>query len=141
MSLDGIRAWIGLLERKLTMRTRVFLVLVAIAVGAAAVGIVLAVDAQNDAITKSDLETVRGEIEDRTGSAAGGDAELATLEAELRELRDEVAELRGGGKQPGDGTSDRGSDGTSDGGSSGASTDIPPALRELAEKAKEQSAK
>ena len=39
MSLDGLRAWIGVVERKLTMRTRVFLVLVAIAIGGAAAGI------------------------------------------------------------------------------------------------------
>ncbi len=42
MSLDGLRAWIGLVERKLTMRTRVFLVLVAIAIGGAGAAIVLA---------------------------------------------------------------------------------------------------
>ncbi len=131
MSLDGVRAWIGLIERKLTMRTRVFLVLVAIAVGGAATGIVLAIDAQNDAITKSDLESVRDEIEERTGSAESG-TELATLEAELRELREEVAELRSGNRR-------QSSSGTN-GGSSPA-TSVPPAVQELAEKAKEQSAK
>ena len=46
MSLDGLRAWIGEVERKLAMRTRVFLVLVAIAIGGAGAGIFLAIEAR-----------------------------------------------------------------------------------------------
>src|ERR1051325_8180265 len=59
MSLDGLRAWIGLVERKLTMRTRVFLVLVAIAVGGAAAGIYLAIDAPNNSVSKADAAAER----------------------------------------------------------------------------------
>jgi hypothetical protein len=91
MSLDGLRAWIGLVERKLTMRTRVFLVLVAIAVGGAAVGIYLAVEAQNEAVTKDDLQAVRDEL---AGGAPEGAVELGQLESELEVLRSEVATLR-----------------------------------------------
>jgi uncharacterized protein YceH (UPF0502 family) len=58
MSLDGLRAWIGEVERKLGMRTRVFLVLVAIAIGGAGAGIYLAVEAQNDEVSQSDLQAV-----------------------------------------------------------------------------------
>jgi hypothetical protein len=93
MSLDGLRAWIGLVERKLTMRTRVFLVLVAIAIGGAGAGIVLAIDAQNNAVTKGDLETVRDEL---TGTVAPAQApDTTALEAEVEALRSEVAALRG----------------------------------------------
>jgi hypothetical protein len=60
MSLDGLRAWIGEVERKLGMRTRVFLVLVAIAVGGAGAAIYLAVEAQDDQVSKSDLQAVEG---------------------------------------------------------------------------------
>jgi hypothetical protein len=103
MSLDGLRAWIGLVERKLTMRTRVFLALVAIAVGGAGAAIVLAIDAQNDAVTKSDLETVRDEL---AGTSAPAEAPAtAALQAEIETLRSEVAELRsdsvGSTKEPG----------------------------------------
>lgn len=103
MSLDGLRAWIGLVERKLTMRTRVFLVLVAIAIGGAGAGIVLAIDAQNDAVTKSDLQTVRDEL---AGTTAPAEAPQASeLEAELETLQAEVAALRaeGGSKDKGSG--------------------------------------
>jgi hypothetical protein len=92
MSLDGLRAWIGLVERKLTMRTRVFLVLVAIAIGGAGAGIVLAIDAQDNAVTKSDLQTVRDEL---AGTVAPAEApQTSELEAELETLQAEVAALR-----------------------------------------------
>jgi hypothetical protein len=91
MSLDGLRAWIGVVERKLLVRTRVFLVLVAIAVGGAAAAIYLAVDAQENSVSKSDVETVRDELE-AGGGETGGD--VAGLETELEALRSEVAELR-----------------------------------------------
>jgi hypothetical protein len=92
MSLDGLRAWIGLVERKLTMRTRVFLVLVAIAIGGAGAGIVLAIDAQNNAVTKGDLQSVRDEL---AGTSAPAEAPQASeLEAEVETLQAEVAALR-----------------------------------------------
>lgn len=92
MSLDGLRAWIGVVERKLTMRTRVFLVLVAIAIGGAGAGIVLAIDAQDNAVTKGDLQSVRDEL---AGTSAPAEAPQASeLEAELETLRAEVAELQ-----------------------------------------------
>jgi hypothetical protein len=92
MSLDGLRAWIGLVERKLTMRTRVFLVLVAIAVGGAGAAIVLAIDAQDNAVTQGDLQAVRDEL---AGTAAPAEAsQTSALEAELQTLQAEVASLR-----------------------------------------------
>jgi hypothetical protein len=92
MSLDGLRAWIGLVERKLTMRTRVFLVLVAIAVGGAGAASVLAIDAQDNAVTKSDLQSVRDEL---AGTSAPAEAPQASeLEAEVETLQAEVAALR-----------------------------------------------
>jgi uncharacterized small protein (DUF1192 family) len=92
MSLDGLRAWIGVVERKLTMRTRVFLVLVAIAIGGAGAGIVLAIDAQDNAVTKSDLQSVRDELAGTTAPAEASQA--SELEAELETLQAEVAALR-----------------------------------------------
>ena len=102
MSLDGLRAWIGLVERKLTMRTRVFLVLVAIAIGGAGAAIVLAIDAQDNAVTKSDLQTVRDEL---AGTIAPAEAPQASeFEAELETLQGEVAALRAEAASKGRGT-------------------------------------
>ncbi len=102
MSLDGLRAWIGLVERKLTMRTRVFLVLVAIAIGGAGAGIVLAIDAQDNAVTKSDLQSVRDEL---AGTSAPVEAPQASeLEAEVETLQAEVAALRAEAASKGQGS-------------------------------------
>ena len=54
-----------MVERKLTMRTRVFLVLVAIAVGGAAAAVYLSVDAQNNQVSESDLQTLQTELTTR----------------------------------------------------------------------------
>jgi TolA-binding protein len=96
MSLDGLRAWIGVVERKLVMRTRVFLVLVAIAVGGSAAAIYLAVDAQDNSVSTADVEAVREELETRIDE--GGEAtKLTELEAELTALQGEVAALQAKG--------------------------------------------
>jgi hypothetical protein len=65
MSLDGLRAWIGVVERKLAMRTRVFLVLVAIAIGGAGAAIYLSLDAQSDRVGEGDLSTLQEELTSR----------------------------------------------------------------------------
>ena len=72
MSLDGLRAWIGVVERKLTMRTRVFLVLVAIAIGGAGTGIYLAIEANDSAVSEAELQAVRDELAGSVTEAAGG---------------------------------------------------------------------
>jgi outer membrane murein-binding lipoprotein Lpp len=80
MSLDGLRAWIGIVERKLTMRTRVFLVLVAIAVGGAAAGIYLGIDAQSNQVSESDMQTLQTELTTR----------IEALETKVESLEGEV---------------------------------------------------
>jgi hypothetical protein len=128
MSLDGLRAWIGVVERKLTMRTRVFLVLVAIAIGGAGAGIVLAIDAQDNAVTQGDLQSVRDEL---TGTAGPPEAaDTAPLEAEIETLRSEVAALRGESKG-----------GSNENGSTGGAAAPPDSqrLKEAGEEAIERS--
>lgn len=92
MSLDGLRAWIGVVERKLTMRTRVFLILVAIAIGGAGTGIYLAIEANDNAVSEAELQAVRDELAGDVTETAGGD--VTQLEAELEALKAEVAALR-----------------------------------------------
>jgi hypothetical protein len=148
MSLDGLRAWIGEVERKLGKRTRVFLVLAAIAVGGAGAAIYLAVEAQEDSVSKADVQAVRDELAGRIG-AGGGETDLTQLEAELATLRAEVAKLKaegsategaGGGSK---GTAKEGSTGEGAAGSTG--TEGPDSrakqLLESLGKAKEQAGK
>jgi hypothetical protein len=119
MPLDGLRAWIGEVERKLGVRTRVFLVLAAIAVGGAGAAIVLAVDAQNSAVSDSDVQALQERLEARIAEGAGATS-VTQLETELKDLQTQLSELQGGG---GSGKSKSGgSSGGSTGGSSGGST-------------------
>jgi peptidoglycan hydrolase CwlO-like protein len=80
MSLDGLRAWIGMVERKLAMRTRVFLVLVAIAIGGAAAAIYLSVEAQSNKVSEGDLQTLQTELTTR----------IEALETKVQSLEGEV---------------------------------------------------
>jgi hypothetical protein len=149
MSLDGLRAWIGVVERKLTMRTRVFLVLVAIAVGGAGAAIYLAIEAENDSVSKSDLQQVRGELAGTTATPGSGTAQL---EAEVAALQEEVAALRAEGSNggapaaKGDGgekpSSEESTGGVPPGGTKGA-TEAPKTQKQLEELVKkaEQEAK
>jgi outer membrane murein-binding lipoprotein Lpp len=81
MSLDGLRAWIGMVERKLTMRTRVFLVLVAIAVGGAAAAVYLSIDAQSNQVSESDLQTLQTELTTRIEAL---ETKVSSLEGEVQ---------------------------------------------------------
>jgi hypothetical protein len=93
MSLDGLRAWIGEVERKLGMRTRVFLVLLAIAIGASGAAIYLALEADDGGngggASTEEVQSLREQVE-----LEGGGADTAALEAQIAELRGEVDALQ-----------------------------------------------
>jgi hypothetical protein len=76
MSLDGLRAWIGEVERKLGVRTRVMLVLVALAIGGAGAAIYLAVDTAGKSVSEAELRSVeerlQGEIDTLREEMASG---------------------------------------------------------------------
>jgi len=156
MSLDGLRAWVGEVERKLGMRTRVFLALTVIAIGIGGAAIYLAIDARDSSVSESDVQALQDQLEARIGAGGGGAAgtEAAQLEAKLNALKAEVEELRSeSGKSPqGKGTSKNGASGGSSpgetgGASSGGSSDEAPGaaansvkIQELLERAQEQNA-
>jgi hypothetical protein len=119
MPLDGLRAWIGEVERKLGMRTRVFLVLAVIAVGGAGAAVYLAVDARDNAVSQDDVQALQDRLEARTGgggSPAGADQ--TALEAELKALQAQVEQLKVEGAGPPQDSGSGGSAGNG-GGSSG----------------------
>ena len=116
MSLDGLRAWIGEVERKLGARTRVFLVLLAIAIGASGAAIYLALEADDGGngggASTEEVQSLREQVE----LEGGGGADTAALEAQIAELRGEVDALQAGQEGGGGGT---GSGGNESGGGTG----------------------
>jgi hypothetical protein len=130
MSLDGLRAWIGEVERKLGMRTRVFLVLAVIAIGGAGAAIYLSVEAREDSVSESDVQALQQRLEARIGEGGGtAGASVSQLEAELEALRAQVERLGGegagspqskGGEGGGSAQGKGGGEGGSSGGGSGA---------------------
>jgi hypothetical protein len=104
MSLDGLRAWIGEVERKLGARTRVFLVLVAIAVGGSGAAIYLALEADDGGggsggASVEEVEALRTQLE----SQGSESTQVSALEAQIVELRTEIEDLKAGGGQGGSG--------------------------------------
>ena len=148
MSLDGLRAWIGEVERKLGVRTKVMLVLAVIAIGGAGAAIYLAVDTRNDAVSESDVRELQQELEAQIGAGGvtGAATDVTQLESELRALQAEVAELRSEGAGKGKGATGAGaSTGSGATGSDGVATndidDASEKLRELTELAEDVTKK
>ena len=96
MGLDGLRAWIGEVERKLGVRTKVMLVLAVIAIAIAGAGIYLAIDTREKAVSEKDVQTLQQELEGQIDSATGS-SEAAALKTEVEALRKQVEKLESEG--------------------------------------------
>jgi hypothetical protein len=105
MGLEGLRAWIGEVERKLGIRTRVMLALAVIAIGIAGAGIYLAIDTREGAVSEGDVQELQQELEAQIDSATGGAVETAALKSELEALRAQIEKLEGGGGKGKEGAS------------------------------------
>jgi uncharacterized phage infection (PIP) family protein YhgE len=93
--IDGLRAWLAKLDRKLSVRTYALGAATVLALAAAAVAIVLILQTQEDSATKSDLRDLRGElgaVEESATEAAAEDIE--SVSERLGRLEDQVSSLR-----------------------------------------------
>jgi hypothetical protein len=143
MSLEGLRAWIGEVERKLAKRTRVFLVLAVIAIGIAGAAIYLAIDARESSVSESDVQALQQQLETRIDelgtTAATPPAEPETVpeqEPEPAPKSTPETSPEGGKKDEGSGTG--GATGSTPKGATGGDASAAQ-LQELVEQAKEQS--
>lgn len=126
MSLEGIRAWIGEVERKLRVRTKVFLALAVIAIGIAGAAVYLAIDTRADAVSESDVQELQRELEARMGVAGAVDTtQTDALQAEVEALREEVEQLQGGNGGGGSNNGGGGGNGQSRDGGATAPGGIP----------------
>jgi hypothetical protein len=142
MSLEGLRAWIGEVERKLAKRTRVFLVLTVIAIGIAGAAVYLAIDARESSVSESDVQALQQQLEtriDELGATAATPAEPEAVPEQETESAPKSApesSPKGGKKDEGGGTG--GATGSTPKGATGGDASAAQ-LQELVEQAKERS--
>ena len=145
MSLEGLRAWIGEVERKLAKRTRVFLVLTVIAIGIAGAAVYLAIDARESSVSESDVQALQQQLETRidelgAASTAAPVVPETAPQQELEPAPKSAPETSPGGGKKGEGGSSGGATGSTPNGATGGDASAAK-LQELVEQAKEQSAK
>ncbi|HET9161915.1 MAG TPA: hypothetical protein VFN89_00525 [Solirubrobacterales bacterium] len=155
MSLEGLRAWIGEVERKLGKRTRVFLALTVIAIGLGGAAIYLAIDARESSVSESDVRALQEKLETRIDEVSAG---ATTPPVEVEPEAEATPAPEGQTPQPENGDRGQGGGGGSTGGASsnsagegaaGAVPGIPPGatggaassakLQELLQQAKEKA--
>lgn len=136
MPLDGLRAWIGEVERKLGMRTRIFLVLSVIAIGVGGAAIYLAIDARENSVSESDVQALRQQLETRIGEV-GAAAATPPVEAEAEPEPEAAPAPKPEEQKPKPETGKSGKSGASNGASNGAASSAK--IQELLQQAKERS--
>ena len=79
--IDGLRAWVAQVDRKLGIRTYAFAAACVLSLAAAAVAIVFALQLQEDSATNDDLDSLRGQlgsVEQSASQAAREDVQSLT---------------------------------------------------------------
>jgi septal ring factor EnvC (AmiA/AmiB activator) len=95
ITIDGLRAWVAQLDRKLGTRFYALGAATVLALAAGIVGIVLVLGVKEDSATKDDLKELRGEVAgvERSASEAARD-EVAALGDRVSQLESQVQALR-----------------------------------------------
>ncbi len=139
MSLEGLRAWIGEVERKLAKRTRVFLVLTVVAIGVAGAAVYLAIDARESSVSESDVQALQQQLETRIDElGAGASTAPAEPESEPAEGTGQAAPEEPAEPQPKPKTEKQGASQTPGGATGGTASAAK--LQELLERVKDQNA-
>ena len=149
MPLEGLRAWIGEVERKLGMRTRVFLVLSVIALGGAGAAIYLALDARESSVSESDVQALQEKLEAQIAADAATAPTVPPVPEESVEPETAPeAEPKPGAGDDATGGVGSGGGATAEGTGTNSGSASPPSgtpskaeLKELVEQAKEQTGK
>jgi hypothetical protein len=143
MSLEGLRAWIGEVERKLAKRTRVFLVLTVIAIGIGGAAIYLAIDARESSVSESDVQALQQQLETRIDELGAASTTAPALPETVPQQEPEPAPKSAPETKPeegkkGEGGTNEGATGSIPNGATGGDASAAK-LQELVERAKERS--
>jgi septal ring factor EnvC (AmiA/AmiB activator) len=95
--IDGLRAWVAQVDRKLGVRTYVGAALAVLALAAAAVGLALTLSLEQDAATNDDIQSVRDQVSAVEQSASqAAQKDVQALDRRLTELEAEVNRISTG---------------------------------------------
>jgi hypothetical protein len=95
--IDGLRAWVAQVDRKLGVRTYVGAALAVLALAAAAVGLALTLSLEQDAATNDDIQSVRDQVSAVEQSASqAAQEDVQALDRRLTELEAEVNRISTG---------------------------------------------
>ena len=86
-TIEGLRAWIAQVDRKLGIRTYAGAAALVLALAAGIVGVVLATSAKDESATKEEVQTLRAEFE------AGQQEAVTSAEDEINSLLERVEAL------------------------------------------------
>jgi septal ring factor EnvC (AmiA/AmiB activator) len=93
--LEGVRAWVEQLDRKLSTRLLALGAATVLALAAGIVAIVLALGVEDDSAKKSELSDLRDQVDDATRSAStAAEDEVADLEERLAEIETAIEGIR-----------------------------------------------
>jgi septal ring factor EnvC (AmiA/AmiB activator) len=93
--LEGVRAWVAELDRKLQTRFLALAAATVLALAAGIVAVVLALGVQDDSATKGDLADLRDQVDDATRSASSAaEDEVADVEDRLAEIESQIEAIR-----------------------------------------------
>jgi hypothetical protein len=145
MPLDGLRAWVAEVERKLGKRTRVFLALCVISIGIAGAAVYLAIDARESSVSESDVQELQRELEARIDEGAtttpglGATPEPATPEGETAPEEETAPAPRAPGSGANRGSGSESGLGSSNGSGAGGGADSADQLKDLLDQARKQA--
>jgi polyhydroxyalkanoate synthesis regulator phasin len=95
--IDGLRAWVAQVDRKLGVRTYVGAAIAVLALAAAAVGLALTLSLKQDAATNDDIQSLRDQISAVEQSASqAAEEDVQALDRRLTELEADVNRISAG---------------------------------------------
>jgi uncharacterized protein HemX len=113
--LDGMRGWLGDLDRTVGVRSRIGLVLAAVAIGAAGAAIYLSLDAKQQSAsdkdvselqsrlgdvereasdTAQDVTSLKSRVDNATQQASGASGTVKSLQSQVKQLQTDIADVK-----------------------------------------------
>jgi uncharacterized protein HemX len=94
--IDGLRAWIARVDRKLSVRSYAGGAAIVLALAAGIVGVVLALSAKDESATKDELRELRDQVAEVSQEAsAAAEEQVGALADRVAALEDQVSSLSG----------------------------------------------